>query len=127
MIFIVVSAAVVIVAITVGVAITLTIPAMIVIETAAIAVPVTFVKSDSIMAGCNPARSLIGRPGPITHVPCVTISNRVPVAGNPHVLRRGPGRKNAFHARRRRSSDPETNGNLRGARRGDTGEQNSQK
>lgn len=50
------------------------IPAMIVVETAAIAVPVTFEKLPSLVTGTYPARAAVRRPGPVSVMPPVTIA-----------------------------------------------------
>lgn len=59
---------------------TVTVPTVVVLKTAALAVPVPWKKALSIMTRADPVCSRVGRPGPIASVPLIVISHCVPVA-----------------------------------------------
>ena len=65
------------------VALAVAVPTMIVLPPSAITLPIALEEALSIMAWRHPARRRIGRTSPITVVPLVMISDRVPVAVDP--------------------------------------------
>ena len=74
----------------VAISITVAIPAMIMFKAASTSFPIAFKKLPILMAGTHPTSSLIGRPGPITVMPFVVMSHRVPISVNPDKFRSGP-------------------------------------
>src|SRR5258708_6412585 len=89
------------------------IPLVVVVDSAALACPVAFVKTLSVVAGGHPTRTRIGRPGPVSIVPLVAIAHRIPVAGDPKELRARSAGLHHHRARRRRGADSDANGYLR--------------
>ena len=87
------------------IAVTVSIPAVIVCHYAVGAFPVAVEKSFSIVAGSHPDGAFIRRAGPVAVVPAVMAADRVPVAIDPNESRARRGRPN-HHARRRRRADP---------------------
>ena len=59
------------------------IPMMIVIAAAVIAVPVTVVEPFAVVPRLHPTRAPIGRTCPVSFMPAVTASRRIPVALHP--------------------------------------------
>ena len=59
------------------------IPAMIVRNPAALSFPIALEKTFAIMMRRNPMRARIGCPSPISRMPFVVVSYRVPVARDP--------------------------------------------
>jgi hypothetical protein len=78
-------AVVVVVAIIVPVVVTVTVPVMVVRDPAAIAVPIAVIVALSVMMRCNPARAVVRWTCPVSVMPLITISHRVPVARNPRI------------------------------------------
>jgi hypothetical protein len=72
-----------------------------VFKPAAISLPVTSPVPVSIMARLNPPGTRIRRASPITCVPPVMPSERIPVAGYPRIRRARTWRQNTNHTRRR--------------------------
>src|ERR1700747_2641599 len=60
------------------------IPVMVVVDVAARAIPIARIEATAFMARSNPARSSVGRASPVTFMPAIVASDRVPVAANPH-------------------------------------------
>ena len=71
------------------IAVMVVIPFVIVLDTAVRAFPVTVVEPFSIMARADPAGTLVRRTAPITFVPTIVASGRIPVAANPCKFRTG--------------------------------------
>jgi hypothetical protein len=88
------------------------VPAMIVIESPAVAVPISGVPAIAIVPRFNPARTDVGRTGPIAVVPAIPAVDDVPVAVDPDVLRPGTRRKDSYDAWRGRRSDSNPDRNL---------------
>ena len=78
----------------------LAIPVMVVLHAAALAVPVSDEVAPSVVAGSNPSRSRVRHSRPITVMPFVVISDRVPVAVDPSIIGAGTDRTDAQHAGR---------------------------
>src|SRR5579871_3236869 len=96
----------------VAVPVVVMIPMVVVFETAAIAVPVTCKILAAFMARPHPVGSLIRRPRPVARVPAVMPSIGIPVAIDPHKVGTRAPRNNTKHARRRRLSDIDADGDL---------------
>src|SRR5689334_16630271 len=89
------------------------VPSMIVVEPAAVAIPITFEELSSLIARTYPMRSAVGRTGPISVMPPVPSSNRIPVTVYPEVIRPGGSRTHPDDARRRRRANPYADRHLR--------------
>jgi hypothetical protein len=76
-------------AIVITVAIAAAVPAVIVRDRAAIAIPVACKVLLAIMTGLNPARAGESGTSPISVVPLIMIPYRVPVAADPEITRSG--------------------------------------
>jgi hypothetical protein len=90
---------------------TVTIPTVVVLKTATLAVPVSGKKAFSIMMRTDPMCPTIGRSGPITGVPFVVTSSRIPIAVYPDEFGSW-ARRNSIHPYRRRWTYPDSHGNL---------------
>ena len=90
------------------VAVAIVIPAVIVLETPVRPVPVTCVELLAIVVRPNPARACIGRLSPITFMPAVVLSHRIPIAFHPQEVRTGTNRVNANDMRWRWRSDSDS-------------------
>jgi hypothetical protein len=88
------------------------IPAMIVCNTTVITLPIPFEKTFAVVTGCNPVRLRIGWPSPVSIMPFVVISDRIPVAPDPHEIRSWAGRQDSHNARRRRCANSDSYRNL---------------
>ena len=85
---------------------------MVVLAAAVLAVPIALKESLSVMMGRHPMCSRIGRPAPISVVPSISVSNRIPVAIDPRITGAGTGGNNSYDPRRRRRSNPHSDRNL---------------
>ena len=94
------------------VAVTVVIPMVVVLAAAALAIPIAFEKSLSIMMGRHPMRRFIRRTAPISIVPPISVSNRIPVAIDPKIIGSGTGRNHSHYTRRRRRSNSHSDRNL---------------
>lgn len=97
-------------------AVVIAIPAMVVLHAAAIALPVSGEVAPSLIAGNDPSRATVRRPRPISSVPRVMISDRVPISVDPIKFRAGAHRADAEHTRRRWRANGDSDGYLRNAR-----------
>jgi hypothetical protein len=88
------------------------VPMVVMLEMAAIAVPVACVIPAAFMARTDPAGSRVWRARPIAPMPSVMPSVGIPVAVNPDKLRPRTWRKHANHAWGRWRPDADSNGNL---------------
>jgi hypothetical protein len=88
------------------------IPVMIVLDPSVASIPVTRKIPLSVMVGCNPTRTFVRRPGPISGVPLIVMSYRIPIAFHPNEIRPGPGGHHGDNARWRRSADLDSNRDL---------------
>ena len=71
--------------------ITVPVPAMVVSEPPAIAIPVPVVILAAFIARAYPTCTLIRNSGPVSVVPDVTMTHRVPIAVHPHEIRTRTG------------------------------------
>jgi hypothetical protein len=94
------------------IAVMVTIAMVIVFKPAMIAIPVTGEVLVSVMMRLNPMCTGIGGACPISLVPFIMASNRIPVTAYPHVAFAGTSRMKAFDAYRGRRSDSYSNGDL---------------
>jgi hypothetical protein len=96
---------VVLVAIEVPILLVAAVPAMVVPDLAAIAFPVSFIESLSIVARRHPMRTGIGRTGPVSLVPLIVVTHRIPVAPNPGIPGAGASGLHSLYACRWRGAD----------------------
>jgi hypothetical protein len=82
------------------IAITLAVPAMVVLNPAALPLPIAVVIALSIMPWPNPVGSAISRTRPIPLMPSVMALDRVPIAVNPNIIRTRSYWPNSHYARR---------------------------
>ena len=85
------------------------IPVMIVFDPSVASIPITRKIPLSVMVGRNPMRTFIRRPGPISRVPLIVMSDRIPITFHKHEIRPWPGGYHRNHARWRRSTDLDSN------------------
>jgi hypothetical protein len=83
------------------IAVAIAIPTMIVFEASARSFPVAVVISTAFMARCYPPGSLIGRATPISVMPSILMSDRIPVTVYPVITGTWGYGSDANHARRR--------------------------
>ena len=91
------------IAVPVPVAVAVSIPVVIVLEAAAVTVPVALEELLPIVMGRNPARPSVGRPGPVSFMPPVMAAYRIPITIHPKIIRtrrRGPHSNDAGRGRR---------------------------
>jgi len=81
------------------------IPAVVVLKSSSVAIPVPRVELSSLITGTNPNGSFIRRPAPITGMPAVTSALGIPVAIDPYVSWTRRLRSDSHYARRRRRTD----------------------
>src|SRR5215467_8381875 len=93
------------------VAIVITVPMVVVFETAAVAIPVTAVEMAAFVARADPACAHVGRTSPIAAMPDVTAVDGIPVTVNPYIIGTWPDRDDVM-ARRRGRADCNADGNL---------------
>jgi hypothetical protein len=104
------------VSIPIKIPVSIPVPVMVMLPPAAISVPVTGKVLFSIMMRSYPASTDIRRTRPIAWVPFVMVPHRIPIPLDPDEFgARTDGLGN--HARRRRSSDSDSNRHLSGERR----------
>ena len=89
------------------------VPAMIMLELAFVTGPVARIILFPFIARADPSRAFIRRPGVIAIVPNVAIVGWIPVAVYPCVALARAGWANPNHARRRRCTNPNPDGELR--------------
>jgi hypothetical protein len=80
-------ATVIIVVPAIAVSVVVVIPVVVVLEPAAVSVPIAGKESLAIMMRRYPASAQVGRPGPITGMPLVVSSGRIPIALHPYEIR----------------------------------------
>jgi len=95
------------------IAVMVAIPAVIMFEPSAISFPIAGIELSPIVAWSDPASFWIRNVCPVSAVPRIAASNRIPVAIDPHKIGAGPCWHNANDARRRRWSDSDSDRNLR--------------
>jgi hypothetical protein len=96
-------------AIPAAVLVPVSIPMVIVLKTAVIPIPVPYKVLSAVMMRRNPTGAHVRRLCPITIVPFIVPSHRIPIALDPNEIRARCWRKNANHARSRRRSDIDPN------------------
>jgi hypothetical protein len=89
----------------IAISIVVMIPAVVVLESPSVAVPIAGVVAFAVMVGLNPARALIRRASPIAGVPSVMPTRRIPVAIDPYKIRSGASWNYGHHAGRRWRAD----------------------
>jgi hypothetical protein len=102
----------VLVSIVVPVVVTAAVPAMVVVDPAAIAIPVACEELLSIMTRFHPARAVEGWTGPVSVVPLVVVSHGIPVAPDPRIFAARTSWLNPEYTHRRRRADSHSDGNL---------------
>src|SRR5882672_1079356 len=100
-------------AIPVMVAVTIAIPFVAMLKAAAIAFPVAVEIEPALVAWTNPAGAGIRSASPITFVPAVMSVRGIPIAANPNKVGARRGWWLNYHARRRRSANPDADTDLR--------------
>ena len=90
----------------------LAIPEMVVFHPTMLAIPVSGKVASPFVAGKNPSRAEVRDARPITDVPLVMISNRVPIAFDPREVGAGADRAYAEHTGRRWRSNSDSDGYL---------------
>jgi hypothetical protein len=93
-------------------AVAIVVPTMVVLDAAAITVPVAMIEALPIMARSYPASGGIYRAAPISGMPLITVPYGIPVAVYPDEFGTGTRRENANHSRWRWWADSDSNGNL---------------
>ncbi len=93
-------------------AIVVTIPPVVMIATAAVTVPIADKESLAVVARFYPACSGVGWTSPIAVMPSVAVADRVPITLNPYEVRAGAGGNHGNHARRRWSTNPNSDAHL---------------
>src|ERR1017187_3852352 len=81
------------------IAIVVTVPAMVVGDSAAIAIPIAFIEKRSIMMRFHPVCADVRWTGPVSIVPLVTVAHRVPVAPHKGIAGAGTSRLNPDYPR----------------------------
>ena len=88
------------------------VPPMIVFELAAVSVPIPGKELRSIVTRPNPASAFIRRPRPVSLMPTIVASYRIPITVDPGVARPGADGHDTNHARWRRWTDSDSNPDL---------------
>ena len=94
-----------IIVVPIAVAIMTLVPLVIMVKPAAVPFPVARIKLLAIVTRSYPSSALIGWPRPVTVMPLVTISLRVPIAVQPDKIRAWAARSTVNHAGLRRRAD----------------------
>jgi hypothetical protein len=88
------------------------IPMVIVLNPAAVALPVAFKEALPVVMRPYPARAHVRRTSPVTGVPPVVAAEGIPITIHPDVTLTRANRADTEHSRRRRRPDPHSDGNL---------------
>ena len=88
------------------------IPAMIVLEPAAVTIPVTAIELPALIPRSYPDGAAIGRPRPISSVPMIAAAYRIPVPLYPVVIRARSHGPHLNHPGTRRLTNPDSYGYL---------------
>jgi hypothetical protein len=94
-------------------------PGVIAVYAAVLSFPIALKEPLSIVTGHDPVSSDVRRPSPITIVPFVVVSNRVPIALDPEKVGPGACRAEVNDTRRRRGTNSDSNRHLRECRQGE--------
>ena len=98
------------------IAIAVAVPVMIVLETAAVAFPKSREELPAFITRPDPVGAGIGRTGPVSVMPPIASSFRIPIPVYPKIIWSGGSRPGANHTRRRRWPNSHPNRYLREAR-----------
>src|SRR4029079_16789352 len=85
---------------------------MVMLRRAAVACPIPVVEHPAVVACLGPVGTLVRRTCPVAVMPLVLVTERIPVAVEPHVLRTGLPRMHANDAGGRWSANPDADRNL---------------
>ncbi len=88
------------------------VPFMVVGDMAAIAIPVAFKVTLSVVTRFHPTGAGISGTCPVSLVPLIVVSHRIPVARNPQTSGAGTPRLYPYYTGRRRRADSYSDGNL---------------
>lgn len=111
MVVVVVLASIVI-AVTIFVPATVSVPLVIVIESTAVTFPVTFIILLSVVARFHPSSALIRWSRPVTIVPAIASALRVPITPDPCVILAWASRYNSNYTRAWRWANSDSKGDL---------------
>jgi hypothetical protein len=89
------------------------VPMMIVVNVAAVAVPIARKKLLPVVMRSHPSSAFVWRLRPVTLVPLIFSSFRIPIALDPHIGRARASRDNSHYAWARRRSNSNSERNLR--------------
>jgi len=81
------------------------VPVMVVFTPATVTLPVPRKETLTVMVGSNPTRARIYRTTPVSGMPPVVVSHRIPVSFDPYEFRARTWRENPNHTRWRWRSD----------------------
>jgi hypothetical protein len=95
------------------VAVAVTVPTVVVGDSAAIAIPVAFIEKRSIMSRSHPVCAGVRRTGPVSAVPLIMMAHRVPIAPCKGLAGAETSRLNPDDPRPRRRADSHSDGKLR--------------
>jgi len=87
------------------IAVSVVVPNVIMFKPAVFSLPVTAIELPPIVMRHHPASTRVRRPSPITFMPAIVPSDRIPVTLDPQELGSGGRRQNSNHAGRRRRPD----------------------
>lgn len=93
----------------------LTIPTMIVLDPAMLAIPISSEEPAAFVSGSNPVRPAVRYPSPIPVMPFIAVPDRVPVSVYPEKPRPWADRAHAQYTRWRRRPNCDSKRNLGGA------------
>src|SRR5258708_40109585 len=88
------------------------VPFMVVGDMAAIAIPVAFKVTLSVVMRFHPMGAGVHRTGPVSFVPLIAGAHRIPVAPYPRIAGAGTLRLYPYYTGRRRRADSYSGGNL---------------
>jgi hypothetical protein len=94
------------------VAVVFAVPAMVVLKTAARAIPIAAEKLAAFVAGSDPSGAVIRRASPISGMPAITAGVGIPVSIDPDITGAGNYRPNPQHAWRWRGTYVNSQSNL---------------
>lgn len=82
----------------IAVAVAIPVPAMIMLEPPVVTIPVAGIKLATLVPGSDPRRAVIWRPGPISSVPPIPMTYRIPIPVYPIIIRVRRNGANTHHA-----------------------------
>lgn len=101
-----------IVAVMITVSVAVPVPVVVMVKAAMIAFPVTLKELLSVVVRPHPSSTLIWWSRPVTFMPFVVPSDRIPITVYPHRLWAWTWRQNTNHMGARRGADSDSQGNL---------------